>query len=152
MSVSHFRELEVWRLAMELAQAVYELTAEFPRDERYGLAAQLQRAAVSVPSNIAEGNARGTTRDYARFISIAYGSLAEVQTQILLASKLGFVTETRISIVIALAERVGMMLLRLRQSLERRMDAASRVPGPGSRGPESGRAEINTPAIHSEDP
>jgi four helix bundle protein len=136
---------------MELAQAVYELTTEFPRDERYGLTAQLQRAAVSIPSNIAEGNARGSTRDYARFISIAYGSLAELQTQMSLASRLGFVPEARISTVTALAERVGMMLLRLRQSLERRVDASFRVPGPGSRGPESGNAQSRTLPTHSED-
>src|SRR5690606_40350228 len=89
MSVSHFRELEVWRLAMGLARDVYALTAGFPREERYGLSAQLQRAAVSVPSNIAEGNARASTRDYARCVSLACGSIAELQTQLLLSIDLG---------------------------------------------------------------
>ncbi|WAT16228.1 four helix bundle protein [Xanthomonas fragariae] len=88
MSPSHFRELEVWRLAMTLAKMVYELTGGFPCEERYGLSSQLQRAAVSVPSNIAEGNARGSTKDYARVILIARGSVAELQTQLTLASEL----------------------------------------------------------------
>lgn len=152
MSATHFRELEVWRLAMQLAQAVYELASEFPQDERYGLRAQVQRAAVSVPSNIAEGNARGATRDYIRFVSIAYGSLAELQTQVLLANRLGFVSEVRIAGVVALAERVGMMLLRLRQALERRLRAGSRVPGPGSRSPEPVVTDSDTLPIHSEAP
>jgi four helix bundle protein len=85
-----FRDLRVWEEAMVLAESVYRLTRQFPVEERFGLATQLKRAAVSVPSCIAEGNARRSTRDYLRFLSMAMGSLAEIQTQILLAIRLGF--------------------------------------------------------------
>ncbi len=133
MSASHFRELEVWQLGMELAQAVYRTGAQFPREERYGLAAQLQRAAVSIPSNLAEGNARGSTRDYARFVSMARGSCAELQTQLLLAERLELGVGPDRAATLTSCERVSQMLARLQQSLQRRIEAGSRVPGPGSR-------------------
>src|SRR6185503_16150927 len=81
------RDLRVWHDAMELAEAVYALTKTFPREEIYGLTSQLKRAAVSVPSNIAEGYGRGG-KDYERFVCLAYGSLLELETQIELASRL----------------------------------------------------------------
>ena len=133
MSASHFRELEVWQLGMELAQAVYRTSTQFPREERYGLAAQLQRAAVSIPSNLAEGNARGSTRDYARFVSMARGSCAELQTQLLLAERLELGVGPDLAATLTLCERVSQMLARLQQSLQRRIESGSRVPGPGSR-------------------
>ncbi|MFT4196684.1 MAG: four helix bundle protein [Pseudoxanthomonas sp.] len=133
MTISHFRELEVWQLSMELAQSVYSLAASMPREERYGLTVQLQRSAVSIPSNIAEGNARGTTRDYARFIAIAAGSCAELQTQLLLSERLGLGEQQDLTTALQLCERVSQMLSRLQQSLQRRLESGSRVPGPGSR-------------------
>ena len=133
MTISHFRELEVWQLSMQLAKATYLLTANFPREERYGLSAQLQRSAVSIPSNIAEGNARASTRDYARFISIALGSSAELQTQLLLSAELKLGDEDGCANTLELCDRVGQMLLRLHQSLVRRLGSESRVPSPESR-------------------
>ena len=132
MSATHFRELEVWQVGMRLARSVYDLTAGFPREERYGLASQLQRAAVSIPSNIAEGNARGATRDYARFVSMAMGSCAELQTQLILSGDLGLGEATNRAVALDLCDRVGQMLIRLHQSLLRRL-SESRVPSPGSR-------------------
>jgi carbamoyl-phosphate synthase large subunit len=129
MSASHFRELEVWQLAMQLAKETYSLTSTFPREERYGLASQLQRAAVSIPSNIAEGNARSSTRDYARFVSMSLGSAAELQTQLLLSGELGLGDKNQCNNVIDICERVGQMLLRLHQALVRKLE--SRVPSPG---------------------
>src|SRR5687768_11047921 len=73
--VRDYRELEVWRLAMDLSEAVYRLTRKFPKTEEYRLTSQLLRAVVSIPANLAEGNARSTRKDYARFVSIARGSL-----------------------------------------------------------------------------
>ena len=128
---THFRELDVWRLSMDLAGLVYQLTATFPREERFGLSAQMQRAAVSIPSNIAEGNARQSRRQYAHFISIASGSNAELQTQLQLAVDLRIATEASVTPVLAVTERIGQMLYRLQQSLV--AQAGSRVPGPGSR-------------------
>lgn len=75
-----YRELKVWRLAMELAEEIYKLCTEFPKHEVYGLTSQLQRAAVSVPSNIAEGQARNSSKEFNHFLGIARGSLAELET------------------------------------------------------------------------
>ena len=130
---SSFRDLDVWKLAMQLARAVYVLTADFPREERYGLSSQLQRSAVSIPSNIAEGNGRKSTRDYTRFVSIASGSAAELQTQLLLAQDLEMGSPTRIAEALELCDRVGRMLLRLHQSLDAKLAPESRVPSPESR-------------------
>ena len=133
MTASHFRELEVWQLAMQLACAVYEPTAAFPREERYGLTAQLQRAAVSIPSNIAEGNARSSLKDYARFVSMALGSTAEVQTQLFLSRDLGLAAEADGAAALELCDRVGQMLARLHQALCRKLESESRVASPESR-------------------
>src|SRR3546814_1396582 len=89
---------------MGLAKRVYEITAGFPRDERYGLTSQVQRSAVSIPSNIAEGNARMSTRDYARFIAVALGSTAELQTQLLLSRDLGLGASAPIDAHLAMCE------------------------------------------------
>lgn len=132
-NVTHFRELEVWRLAMSLAKSVYQLTRAFPASERYGLASQLQRAAVSIPSNIAEGNGRPATKDYARFVGMASGSTAELQTQLILARDLELARREDIGEALNLSERVGRMLFRLRESLSLRTQNRSPVPGPESR-------------------
>ena len=87
-----YRELDVWTMSMELCEQVYGLVRQFPSDERYALGDQLRRAAVSIPSNIAEGNGRDSKSDYARFLSIARGSLFEVQTQLELAERFKYVT------------------------------------------------------------
>ncbi|MGH8162648.1 MAG: four helix bundle protein [Gammaproteobacteria bacterium] len=133
MSVTHFRELTVWRAAMDLAKTAYRLTASFPSEQRYGLAAQLQRSAVSVPSNIAEGNGRSSTRDYARFVSMALGSVAELQTQLLLADELSMGEETRRHEALALCDRVGQMLSKLHRALICKLDNESRIPSRESR-------------------
>jgi len=83
-------ELEVWKFAMQLVKAVYELTADFPAEERYGLSQQMRRAAVSIPSNIAEGAGRNGAKEFMNFIGISRGSLAELETQLQLAVMLGF--------------------------------------------------------------
>jgi len=79
-----FRELTVWQKSMQLAKRVYKITKSLPMEEKFGLAGQMQRCAVSIPSNIAEGNKRATARDYVQFIRIASGSAAELETQLLL--------------------------------------------------------------------
>ena len=86
-----YRELEVWKQSMELCETVYAIVRKFPQDERYALGDQLRRAVVSIPSNIAEGNGRDSRSEYARFLSIARGSLFEVQTQLELAARFGYV-------------------------------------------------------------
>ena len=85
MTINNFRDLRVWQSGMELVVQVYRLTQSFPREEQYGLTSQMRRAAVSVPSNIAEGHARESSKEYLNHLSIVQGSLAELQTQIEIA-------------------------------------------------------------------
>ncbi len=88
--VKSFRDLEVWQKAMDFAEHVYRVQRAFPDTEQYGLADQLRRAVVSIPSNIAEGHARNTTKEFIRFLTMAQGSLNEAMTQLELASRFGF--------------------------------------------------------------
>jgi four helix bundle protein len=91
-----YRDLLVWQKGVRLAKVIYKLTARFPSEEKFGLISQMRRAAVSVPSNIAEGQARHTTGEFILFISHAEGSLAELDTQLILAAELGFLTSGEI--------------------------------------------------------
>ena len=88
----NFRKLDTWLDGVELADTIYTLTASFPKTEIYGLSSQMQRAAVSVPSNIAEGSGKGSNRDFARFLSISLGSLFELETQIEIAYRRGYIS------------------------------------------------------------
>ena len=101
-------QLEAWKFAMQLVKAVYQLTAAFPVEERYGLAQQMRRAAVSIPSNIAEGAGRNGAKEYLHFIGISRGSLAELETQMQLAVMLDFATADHAAF--ELAERTGKLL------------------------------------------
>lgn len=90
----NFKELRVWKEAIELAKLVYKTSAQFPVEEKYGLKSQVNRAAVSVPSNIAEGAGRGSDKEFAQFLKVALGSAHEVETQMILAEAFGFVNES----------------------------------------------------------
>ena len=103
------KDLTVWQEAMKLAKEVYQLTSAFPKEEVYGLSSQMRRAAVSVPSNIAEGAARSSSREFTQFLYIALGSLSELETQWLLAKEMGMISSTPESFV----EPVRRMLLGL---------------------------------------
>jgi four helix bundle protein len=122
-----YRELDVWKKAMDLVVAVYELTSEFPDQERYGLTSQMQRAAVSVPANIAEGYGRLHRGDYIHHLSIAGGSLAELETHITLAVRLGFVGREKAAVVWNMAQEVGKMLSGMTRSLQ---DKSKKSPTP----------------------
>lgn len=89
----NFQNLTIWKEAMDLAQTIYATTKKFPKEEMYALSSQMQRAAVSIPSNIAEGAGRSTNKDFANFLGIAIGSCFELQTQILLSERLHYITE-----------------------------------------------------------
>ncbi len=88
--IKSFRDLDVWKLSVDLAETIYRITARFPRAELFTLTTQMRRAAVSIPSNIAEGRSRNSTREFLHFLSISRGSLAELETQIELAIRLGY--------------------------------------------------------------
>lgn len=109
-AVQSFRDLIVWQKAMQFVEDVYRASASFPVQEAYGLTSQLRRSAVSVPSNIAEGNGRGATTDYRRFLCIARGSLFEAQTQIELAQRLDYLPSEPASRLLNLANEMERML------------------------------------------
>ena len=89
-----YQKLIVWQRSVELVQEIYRLTSKFPSDEKFGLVSQMRRAAVSIPSNIAEGRMRGSRKDYKRFLYMAIGSGAELETQIFIAKNLGYLQES----------------------------------------------------------
>jgi four helix bundle protein len=124
------RDLVVWHLGLDLANRVYAVTARFPDSEKWGLVSQLRRAAVSVPSNIAEGSARGRTREFIHSLRIARGSLAEVETQLRIAERLGYLHES--TDLAQLIERLERMLNGLMTALRRRArQRGSGMPVPG---------------------
>ncbi len=112
-----YRDLKVWQKGMDLATLVYALARALPRDEQFRLTSQLLRAAASVPANIAEGYQRGTRQDYARFVGIARGSLAETETFLLLATPTGLLDDGTTEPALTLADEISRMLYALRNSL-----------------------------------
>ena len=117
--VKSFRDLEVWRIGLDLVETIYRCTAEFPKTEVYGLTAQMRSAAVSIPSNIAEGQARTSSKEFLHFLSFALGSLAELETQLELALRLQYPAPL-ISAAQAQAELLGKKLHCLQASIRAR--------------------------------
>ena len=118
MSARDYRDLLVWQKAMDLAKQVYEVSKLFPSTEQFGLTSQIRRSAVSIVSNIAEGQGRETPGDFARFLNIARGSLSELQTQLILAKNLELCDSDKAAPILANSEEVGRMLRGLRNSLD----------------------------------
>jgi len=116
-----YRDLMVWQKSMDLVLAIYRITGGFPKNELYGLVSQMQRAAVSIPSNIAEGHGLKQTQAYLRHLAIAGGSLAELETQLEIATRLGYLAE-RDKELNQQANEVGRMLAGLRRSLKSRQN------------------------------
>lgn len=115
--LTSYRDLEAWQVAIDLVEAVYRLSELFPERERFTLTVQLRRAALSVPSNIAEGYGRATRPDYLRHLAIANGSLKEVETQMIIAGRLGYVNREQTQHAWHLAQSCGRLLNRLIASL-----------------------------------
>jgi len=90
MGIKTHKDLDVWKLSIQLLKDIYQLTSKFPSEEKFGLVAQIRRAVVSIPSNISEGAARNSDKDYIRFLYISLGSLSEIETQLIIAEELGF--------------------------------------------------------------
>jgi four helix bundle protein len=114
----HYKELQIWQKGLALCKAVYLLTEKLPKHESYGLVSQMRRAAVSVPSNIAEGQARQGTREFLQFLSHASGSLAELETQTLLTIELAYFAKADIATVLDLIGEVQKMLAAIRRKLD----------------------------------
>lgn len=122
MAIQTYRELDVWKKAMDLAEMCYRITRDFPQEELFGLTTQIRRSAVSIPANIAEGQGRLQTRDYIRFLSMANGPLNELETHLILARRLGMLKdEQELDTVLKQASSIGQMLVKLRQSLTERL-------------------------------
>jgi len=120
-----FRDLKVWHLSMDLTMLVYALTSEFPKHEVYGLSSQMRRAAVSISSNLAEGSARSTRKDFRQFVVIARGSNFELQTQLMIAGRLGYATVEKISEAESICHEVARMLNGLSHFLDLKPAAPS---------------------------
>jgi four helix bundle protein len=119
MAGRNYTDLIAWQKSMDLAQELYRATARFPKEEMYGLTSQLRRAAVSVPSNIAEGQGRRTTGAFLQHLSIAHGSLRETETQMLLAARLGYLSDKAAASLMKQAGEVGRLITGLANSLSR---------------------------------
>ena len=116
--LKNYKELKVWQKSYKLCLEIYRITAKFPKEERYGLTSQIRRSAVSIPSNIAEGYGGKTTADYIRYLYIAYGSVCELETQILLSMDLGYVDSAVIEKIKDEIQQIERMLKGLIKSLE----------------------------------
>jgi four helix bundle protein len=117
MSIQSYKDLVVWQKAMDMVENIYTCTKDFPSDEKYGLTSQMRRCAISIPSNIAEGNRRGTRKDYHQFILVAFASGAELETQLLIARRLGYLDDNQAQKMETLLDEIMRMLNALQQRL-----------------------------------
>ena len=117
MDIISYKDLKVWQKSIELTVEIYKLVKHLPEDERFALSAQMRRAAISIPSNIAEGQQRKSTKEFVNFLSIARGSKAELQTQLYLCYKLGFLTKQQVEVPMEMLIEIGKMLNKLIASL-----------------------------------
>ena len=121
MAGKSYRDLETWQRAMDLVIDVYEGTKEFPKEETYGLRGQLRRAAVSIPSNLAEGQGRESPKEFLRHLSIAYASLCEVETQLLIATRLSYINNATSARLINRCGEVGRLINGLSRAIANRI-------------------------------
>ena len=132
-TIQNFRDLKIWQLGKEIALEAYKVTQGFPREELYGLTAQMRRAAVSVPCNISEGHSRRATKDYQRFLKIAAGSCAELETQTEIALTLGYLNATACE---GIMERIDHERRMLRKLIGKLSEDAIRPPSSAIQGKE----------------
>jgi four helix bundle protein len=114
----NFKELKIWQKSKELVVEIYQLTQSFPGSEQFGITSQIQRAAMSIPSNIAEGSGRNSVKDFNRFLDIAKSSSFELETQIIIASELGYVTDENSIRIINSINEIQKMIYGFQKSLE----------------------------------
>ncbi len=133
MTIKSYRDLDVWKKSVLLVTEIYKITANFPKEEIYGLTSQIKRSAVSVPSNIAEGRGKRSTREFIRFLNIAYGSLCELETQLIIASNLALLKTNDLETLLNASGEIARMLNGLINSLEDKFSSPeSRIPNPES--------------------
>ena len=114
----NYLELKIWQRSRELVKLIYQLTGSFPDSQKYGLISQMQRAAISIPSNIAEGAGRNTSKDFARFLDIANGSAFELETQLFLSNDLGYADTNQVKNIISELKEIQKMIFKFRVSLD----------------------------------
>ncbi|MBI2842346.1 MAG: four helix bundle protein [Armatimonadetes bacterium] len=131
-TIKSFRDLRVWQAGMDLVEEVYRLTKTFPSQELYGLASQIQRSAVSIPSNIAEGHTREHGKEYLNHISMAQGSLAELQTQLEIAARLGYLSQEQLSEALNYAMSLARQLYALRNGVAKSLAPNTQHPTPNT--------------------
>lgn len=112
-----YKELKVWQKAIDLAVEVYQITEKLPKEERYGLISQINRCVVSIPSNIAEGAGRNTSKDFNHFLGISLGSSFELDTQLVISNRLGYVSSDDFEKIESELEHIQNMIAKLKQSL-----------------------------------
>jgi len=113
-----FHDLDVWRIAIKLTKDVYLLTEKFPNSEIFGLTGQIRRAAISIPSNIAEGQSRNSSKEFRQFLSVALGSLAEIETQLVIAKEVGYINEQEFAPFLPSIDTIRKMIRSLSKSLQ----------------------------------
>ncbi len=116
--IKNYRELIVWQKAMEMVENIYTLTQSLPKDELFSITNQIRRAAISVPSNIAEGYGRQSKKEYLQFLSIANGSVCEIETQLLLCVRIGYLTEENTKETFQLLSEIGKIITTIKQKLK----------------------------------
>ena len=116
--LSNFKDLDIWKRAILLVKTIYKITKKLPKDEQYGLISQIRRASVSVPSNIAEGFKRRSDKEFAQFLNISLGSLAELETQIIISCELDYIKEKESDAIIEEIESINRMISKLYKKLK----------------------------------
>lgn len=112
-----YKDLEVWQVSLELVKAIYQITGKFPSSERFGLTQQIRRAAISIPSNVAEGQFRNSPKEFKQFLSIALGSAAELETQLIIAREIDYLSGEESALLLTFLERIMKMLKKLSLSI-----------------------------------
>ncbi len=116
----NFRKLNVWQSAIDLTTEIYLVTKSFPSDEKFGLTSQMRRSAVSVPSNIAEGAGRNSTKEFGHFLGICMGSSCELETQLIISNKIGYLNDTHLENLISELQKIQKQIYSLKNSLNNR--------------------------------
>ncbi len=113
-----YQDLEVWKLAVDFVKKIYQVTANFPAAEIYGLTNQIRKAAISVPSNIAEGQGRNSSREFRQYLAIALGSLAEIETQLIIAKEINYLSAEELNPLLSILDRIRKMTKGLSNTLK----------------------------------
>jgi four helix bundle protein len=113
-----YQDLEIWKLSIGFVKQIYQLTQKFPKTDIYGLTNQIRRAAISIPSNIAEGQGRNSAREFRQFLAIALGSVAEIETQLIIAKEIAYLTQEELASLLATLDRMRKMTKGLSKSIK----------------------------------